>query len=216
MPSKRSQKTHDDCLKLVCFFCHKKAPNRRLSTNQRDYISRNLFQDFEHFKELFPSGVCENCSRICNDLIKNGSKASKKFPLLLDYREILRKLQNIPTLTRLRPTCDCFICQVVKVDCIAKVKPEKVEKKRKCPNCFAILKPGGHKNCSRPERVKNLMQDLTPKTRMQLALQTLRDERDKKNSSSPLKISKSSGGHGTTISVGKNCAANIAEDAAAE
>ena len=205
MPSKRSKKTHEDHLTCVCFFCHKKAPDRRLTTSQKEYISQEVYKDYGKYQSTFPSGVCGNCCRVANDQIKSiknkDHKASKTFPVKLDYDDVLKKLQKIPISTRSRLNCDCFICEISKAGCIVDVKkPQKIEKK--CPNCFAILKSGTHKICNRPQRVDNLMKDLTPKTRLQLALRTLKEEKEKKNSSSPIKVSSSLGGHATAISVG--------------
>lgn len=202
MPSKRAKKTHSDYLKEVCFFCPSKAP-RRLTKAQKDYIAKYEFPDYYAFQEVFEGGVCENHSRTLNDLIKSGEKSTRKLPNL-DYNAILDQLQKIPKVTRSNPVCLCFICKIAKVDCILpKKKPQKIEKK-KCKNCYSTLEPEKRHDCNRTTRVNNLMQDVTPKTRMKLALETIKEEQKKKESKSPLQVSRLSGGPSMPIYVGSN------------
>ena len=209
MPSVRKPKTHKECLKLACVFCHKKSAKaseknpKQLSAAVKGYIKERKCKDFEMVQNEFPSGLCNSCSPIVH-----GELSKKPLTVALptqNFEETLKKLRETrcPDLSE---NCICFICQEVKKGCIAPLnKKRKVEKKkiRKCQHCFAEISPGKHKNCgSRKERVNNLMEVVSPKTRMQLCLETIAEQREKKVSSSPIKASRISGGPGMPISVG--------------
>ena len=200
MPSKRPKKTHEDYLKLVCFFCPQKA-QRVLNDSQKKFISSEIFEKFKSFEKVLMTGICNTCCRTVNDHIKSfPNKSSRKLPTQ-NYEKILDELQNLPKLTRSNPTCFCSICKIAKSGCILTQKsPKTIEKK--CPKCFAIVKKGKHKNCGRPERVNNLMTELTPKTRMQLCIETIKEQQNAKKSNSPVKASRLSGGPSMPISVG--------------
>ena len=202
MPSKRAKNSHEDCLELVCVFCRKKTKGRIVSESQKTLISEKLFEDYKRYEQILQKGVCENCNRIANDVIKNHEKAKRKFTNTQDFEEAVERLQNIPPRTRSSQICSCFNCEITRSNCInlKKAEPEKIEKK--CPNCYGIIKPGGHRTCNRPERVNNLMQDLTPKTRMQLALATIKEQNQKEGSKGSVKVSSSLGGNPTNISIG--------------
>ena len=214
MPSVRPKKSHPDCLKLVCFFCMSKG-NRNLTKLQKTFIVEYEFSEYEAYKTIFPSGVCESCSRIVNEKIKSNAgnvssstenQKTKNDSRILpkqNYVETLARLQKIPPTTRSKPVCQCFICQIAKKDCILRGVKKKVKKENQCPNCYAKLKSGkSHKNCNRQGRVENLMKDVTPRTRLKLALETLREEQAKKSSNSPIQVSRLSGGPSMPIYVG--------------
>ena len=203
MPSKRPKRGHGDYLKIVCFFCLKKSQkrgrNRNVTSAHKKFIREKLFPQYnEMMEKIMPSGCCDSCNAIVSDLIKN--QTSRKLPCQ-DYQKIHDDLLKIPPLTRSNPTCSCFICQIAKEDCI-KPGTEKKIKYEKCENCYALKIPGKHRVCNRTERVKNLMEELTPKTRMKLALETTIEQQSKKESESPIKVSRLSGGPKLAVSVG--------------
>ena len=208
MPSQRPKKCHSDYLKLVCFFCHKKSIQkgrfRYLSAPQKKYIKNKLFPDF--CDKVMPSGCCAGCNAIISDLIYS-EKSTRVLPAQ-NYEETYRKLSAIPPLTRSNPNCVCFICATAKDDCIKPKSKIKTVKYEKCDNCFAEKIPGKHKNCNRAERIKNLKKDITPRTRMQLALETIIEEQSKKRRGSPIRASRVSGGPSMAISAGANVEKN--------
>ena len=75
-------------------------------------------------------------------------------------------------------------------------------KVKKCDKCFAEVSPGKHKNCNRKERVNNLMNIVSPKSRRQLCLQTIKEEKAKKLTSSPVKLSNINGGPSVPVVTG--------------
>ena len=208
MPSVRQKPSHSQSLKKKCFFCPRKAPKYQLSETHKKFISENVFPPYKNYGHLFPSGECGNCNVIVSDKIKNGNESKRKLPNQ-DYDEILKLLlarqERLRKQTRRSP-CHCFICNAVKKDCIIPKKSRGVskkqkEKEKKCKICFSIISPGKHKNCSRNEGVNNLMQDVSPKTRLRLCLATIREEQAKKNSSSPIMVSSSLGGPSVPLSI---------------
>lgn len=208
MPSVRPKSSHTQSLKVKCFFCPTgKAPTCQLSESHKTFISEKVFPRYRQFERLFPSGECGNCNKIVCDIIKNGQKAKRKL-VNQDYDEILQKMQSRQTAlrkqTRFSP-CKCFICKVVKKDCILpkrkKATSPKFKKGRKCEICFSTISPGKHKNCSRKEGVKNLMGEVSRETRMKLCLETLKEEQSKKQNSSPIRVSSSLGGPAVSVSI---------------
>lgn len=207
MPSKRPMKSHQDYLRLVCFFCHsksvKRGRSRYLSSNQKSYIKEKLFPQFD--EKIMPTGCCNNCNATISDMIAN-PKSPRRLPTQ-DYMETYRKLLAIPISTRSNPVCHCFICQIAKENC---VKPKEESDKKEevkyeiCDYCYAQKIPGKHRNCTRRERISNLMENLTPRTRTQLALETAREQQTKKESMSPIRVSRVTGGPSVELSVGKN------------
>ena len=202
MPSKRSRKTHEDYLKLVCFFCLKKSVNRGrsryLSSSQKKNIKSQIFPPFD--EKIMPTGCCNTCNAILGDKYRSVPTQ--------DYHNTYQRLLALPPLTRTNPICDCFICQIAKENCIKSESiksPEPKKEYKLCENCHAQKIPGKHRVCNRSERVKNLMENITPRTRMQLALETTIEEKAKKSSDSPLRVSRISGGPPLAITVaGKN------------
>ena len=207
MPSKRKKKDHEDNLRLVCFFCKQRTSNRcrELTESQKKLIETTVFEDFRKYEAILMKGVCDTCCRSANDQIKKakiGEESSRKLPTL-NYSEIVATLQKIPAITRSNPTCSCFVCKISKGESC--IKPGKIEKKveeKQCRQCYGIKKPGGHKVCNRHQRVTNLMKELTPKTRLQLGLETIRVEQRKKATNSPVRVSRLSGGPSMPISIG--------------
>ena len=205
MPSSRHKTSHRDCLKLCCVFCHEKSAGardknpRQLSKSVKDFIVEKKYKDFRQFEKEFPSGICTSCSPIVH-----GHLSSKPLSIDLpeqDFEETLKKLRETrcPDLSE---ACSCFVCEKVKKNCI-KVK-SKIQKKayRKCEHCFATVSPGKHKNCNRTERVNNLMVVISPRTRRKLCLETIKEEEKKKTSSSPIRVSRLSGGPAMPIVAG--------------
>ena len=209
MPSKRKIKDHDDCLKLVCFFGPHKATNKgwnRSLNPAKEFICNHVYEKYEQFESIFPSGYCDKCSTYVTDMIANGELSDKPLPdPYEDYDELLKELQNIPRSTRSKKSaCKCRICTIAKENPFFPKKSIKKSKEvKKCPHCRAVLGPGKHKNCGRKEHIKNLMKDVTPKTRMQLALETIKEAQDQKESDSPLRVSRLSGGPSVPIVIGK-------------
>ena len=195
MPSVRSKKTHEDNLKVVCFFCHHKARNRSLSKSVKDYIQQKVMPEFSANENCLLKGICENCNKIACDLIKNGTSSKRKLPFQ-DYSETLSILKDLDLNSE---ACDCFAC-VVAQDKHPKKKPKEL-KIKKCEFCFSEISPGKHKKCNRSERIKNLMNEFSPKTRRQLCLETVKEETEKKNTSSPLKISSIGRGPSVAVSI---------------
>ena len=208
MPSKRKIKDHDDCLKLVCFFGPHKATNkgRHRTLNQvKEFIFNHVYEKYEQFESVLPSGYCDNCSHYVTDMISNGELSNKPLPdPYEDYDQLLKELQSIPKSTRSRRVCNCRTCKIAKENPFFKKKPIKKSKEaKKCSNCRAILGPGKQHNCGRKERIKNLMEDVTPKTRMQLALETIKKAQSKKESCSPIRVTRLGGGPSMPIVIGK-------------
>ena len=210
MPSIREKTTHQRALKLKCFFCPKRLSNHQLSEAHKTFIFEKVFSRYREFENILPSGECGNCNKIVGDLIKKGKEAKRKLPHQ-DYDEILKELLARKAMLRKttrRLVCKCSICKVVKQNCITPKKKTTVDKAKnkpsttkKCDVCFAEISPGKHKNCNQNERVNNLMQELSPRTRMKLCLETLKDERKKKESRSPIRVSSSLGGRSVAVSI---------------
>ena len=132
---------------------------------------------------MFPKAECGNCNKIVCDLINNGEKSTRILPAQ-DYDETLERLLA-RTWKRTRPikNCWCFICKIVKENRFSSSKAKKnasqdsePKEQKKCQKCHSIISPGKHKSCGRNERVNNLMQIVSPKTRMKLCLETIKDE----------------------------------------
>ena len=211
MPSRRKIKDHDDCLKLVCFFGPHKATNktfhRIITPNVKEFILKHVYEKYEEFESVFPSGLCDSCNHYVSDMMKNGELSNKPLPdPYEDYDELLKEMQNIPRSTRSKKSaCKCRICKIAKENpFFPKKSIKKSKESKKCPHCRAILGSGKQHNCGRKERIKNLMEDVTPKTRMQLALETIKEAQSKKESDSPLRVARLGGGPSVSIVVGKD------------
>ena len=209
MPSKRKIKDHDDCLKLVCFFGPHKATNKgwnRSLNPAKEFICNHVYEKYEQFESIFPSGYCDKCSTYVTDMVTNGELSNKPLPdPYEDYDELLKELQNIPRSTRSKKSaCKCRICTIAKENpFFPKKSIKKAKEAKKCPHCRAVLGPGKHKKCGRIEHINNLMNEVTPKTRMQLALATIKEAQSKKESDSPLRVSSFGGGPSIPIVIGK-------------
>lgn len=212
MPSARKVKSHSECLKYVCVFCHGKSAKtrdrfpRRLSQNVKNFISNKKFKDFQKFESEFPSGLCNTCNPIVNGLIlalksQTPTKICQTLPEQ-NFEETLKKLRET-SCSNSSESCSCFICEKVTKNCIKGSKGVQKRYLKTCDKCFAKISPGKHKNCGRKERVKNLMEAVSPKTRLQLCLETVIDEKSKKSSSSPIQASRLSGGPAMPIVIGK-------------
>ena len=219
MPSIRSKKSHKECLKLMCIFCHEKSAKasdknpRQLSENVKKFIAEKKYKDFRQFENEFPSGICTTCIPIVHGQI-NLKPLSIDLPAQ-NFEETLKKLRK--GRSNDLDSCSCFVCEKVKKSCITgligvkkKVVQKKVIVEKKCDYCFATISHGKHKNCNQKERVNNLMVGISPKTRRQLCLETIREEQKKKTSSSPIRVSRLSGGPAMPIVVGSE-AVNQAE-----
>ena len=133
-----------------------------------------------------------------SDLIKNGQESKRRLTYQ-DFDETLSKLK--PKNTRPIKICTCFVCKIVREDCIIEKSPKAKISKKVCPKCHATVSPGKHKNCNRNENVKNLMQQISPRTRMKLCLETIKEEQKKKSSSSPIRISRMLGGPSVAVMI---------------
>ena len=209
MPSKRKIKDHDDCLKLVCFFGPHKATNKgwnRSLNPAKEFICNHVYEKYEQFESIFPSGYCDKCSTYVTDMVANGELSNKPLPdPYEDYDQLLKELQSIPKSTRSKRVCNCRICKIVKENPFFPKKSIKKSKEvKKCLVCKAVLGPGKkHKNCGRKEHVNKLMTEVTPKTRMKLAIETIKEAQSKKESDSPLRVSRLSGGPSMPIVIGQ-------------
>ena len=209
MPSKRKSKDHDACLKLVCFFGPHKATNkgRHRSLNPaKEFIFNHVYEKYEQFESVFPSGYCDKCSTYVTDMVTNGELSNKPLPdPYEDYDQLLMDLQSVPRSTRSKKSaCKCRICKIAKENpFFPKNSIKKSKEAKKCAHCRAILGPGKKHNCGRKEHIKNLMEDVTPKTRMQLALETIKEAQSKKESDSPIRVTRLGGGPSVPIVIGK-------------
>ena len=210
MPSKRKVKDHDDHLKNVCFFGPHKATyksfHRSISSSKvKEFIHNHVYERYEEFQSVFPSGFCDSCEHFVSDMIRNGELSEKPLPdPYLDYDQLLKELQSIPRSTRSKTACKCRICKIAKENPFFQKKSIKKSKDaKKCPHCRATLGSGKKHNCGRKEHIKNLMEDVTPKTRMQLALETIKEAQRKKESDSPIRVTRLGGGPSVPIVIGK-------------
>ena len=106
----RDKKTHDDCLKAVCFFCLRKSQNV-ISESIKSYIVNNVSGSYQSHASFLPSGICNYCQRSVYDLIQKGSESKRTLPLQ-DYLTIAQRMRSIPPQTRSSPNCACYICEI--------------------------------------------------------------------------------------------------------
>ena len=202
MPSSRPKSRHFDSLESVCIFCHRKAPGRRkISETHKKYIIQNHYSDFKKHERYLPKVECGNCHLSVCDKIKNGDKSKRELPIQ-NFLETYRKLR--PKNTRPIKVCRCFVCVIARENCVTKKSKTatvpKPKKTKKCEKCYAEVSPGKHKSCGITERVQNLMENVSPRTRMKLCLETIKEEQNKAKSSGPIKVS-TYGGPKVSISI---------------
>ena len=186
-------KTHEDRLYDVCFFCRLKSSRRNISEEFKAYIKENLLPEFDNLESILPKGSCDRCRLILYDIIKNVD-SSKVLPPN-DYQEMVQLLRNLPASTR-SSNCVCFCCEMSKSP-NHKAKPGRPSTgnvKKKQP--YNLPEP-------RPERVKKLFADLSPRTREALALQTIEDLKSQNPTSNPVHLRHATGGTSVPILSGK-------------
>ena len=167
---------------------------------QVKFIKEKLLKNYENHKKKLPSGVCESCNTAVSDVIKNGEKATRKIPSQ-DFEEMLVVLSDSYDEIKDLSDCGCFVCLTVNRKKSAS-KSTKTDNSQKCPTCFGVKGKGIHKNCGQSERINNLMENLSPRTRLQLSLETIKQEQQKKDSDSPIRVSRYSGGPAMPVMIG--------------
>ena len=102
MPSTRHAKTHEDHRRETCIICLKRG-DKQINDKVKNYITENIYIDFETHQHILPAGICGTCRTYVY------SKATKKIQPV-DYDAIVQNLSSIPPLTRQSDKCTFFMC----------------------------------------------------------------------------------------------------------
>ena len=206
-------KSHEEISLQICFFCLRKG-DRSLQTSHIDFIERHRFSSYRIFQDILPAGSCGTCRNVISAINKSGNDSKRSFPQV-DYENLVQKLQRVPPVTRQNPVCQCFQCITFRstfVNLGARPKPklgrpslvpEPAASGPFCTKCEQELKPGRPHSCSRVEHVTNLMKRLTPKTRQELASETIKEQIAKAGTSSTnVSLPQVQGGRLLNVSIG--------------
>ena len=69
--SKRSAKTHSDCLSIVCAVCWRKKDNsRNVSDSVADNIRQFVYEGYDRDSGYHPCVICDGCRKTLTDLAK--------------------------------------------------------------------------------------------------------------------------------------------------
>ena len=225
----RAKKTHDDYRQLFCLFCWRKGDQSLpkyvagKKTDVSNFIEKHLIPSYLEHQSILPGGYCRLCRGIISEHIKKDKDPKLPAPKLpvpkekKDYDALIKILQNLPPLTRQNTSCNCFICNTMKglpVHVPRMQPPPRPELPPQLNPPRPAQNPGGRPRIStefqpdaskgnRKEKVDELMQNTSPKTRLMLARATIKEEQEKKGSSSPVRLPQASGGPSTPCIMGK-------------
>lgn len=91
---------HEKNRNLVCILCLSKTSSLRPISDTASAVIRQLLQDFDSKRNLYPSVICGTCRVACGEFSKGGSRV----PKIHNY-----KPEN-STITRSQGICKCEIC----------------------------------------------------------------------------------------------------------